>query len=139
MGGLDSGVTDSTTEILLESAYFTTSEIRRSSRRLFLTSDSSYRFERGVDPQQVLPASALAAALILEIAGGEISPRTVTAGHLPKELPSVKLDVGRMLQLMDNSISLEDAGIILTRLGLSSSDLEDLENSKLARRPGTFR
>lgn len=124
MGGLDSGVTDSTTEILLESAYFTTSEIRRSSRRLFLTSDSSYRFERGVDPQQVLPASALAAALILEIAGGEISPRTVTAGHLPNELPSVKLDVGRMLQLMDNSISLEDAGTILTRLGLSSSDLE---------------
>ena len=124
MGGLDSGVTDSTTDILLESAYFTTSEIRRSSRRLFLTSDSSYRFERGVDPQQVLPASALAAALILEIAGGEVSPRTATAGHLPKELPSVNLDVDRMLQLMDNSISLEDAGTILSRLGLSSSDLK---------------
>jgi len=72
MGGLESGVTDTTTDVLLESAYFTTSEIRRTSRRLFLTSDSSYRFERGVDPQQVLPASALAAALILEIAASRL-------------------------------------------------------------------
>ena len=122
MGGLESGVTDTTTDVLLESAYFTTSEIRRTSRRLFLTSDSSYRFERGVDPQQVLPASALAAALILEIAGGEITENTVTSGELPAALPSVDLDIDRMLQLMDNSISLEDAGAILTRLGLTSSD-----------------
>jgi phenylalanyl-tRNA synthetase beta chain len=124
MGGLDSGVTNGTTDILLESAYFTTSEIRRTSRRLFLTSDSSYRFERGVDPQQVLPASALAAALILEIAGGEVASQTVTAGKLPDALPAVELDVDRMLQLMDNSISLEDAGTILTRLGLTSIDLK---------------
>ncbi len=122
MGGLDSGVTDSTTDILLESAYFTTSEIRRTSRRLFLTSDSSYRFERGVDPNQVLPASALAAALILEIAGGEAGAQTITAGQLPDALPKVGLDVDRMLQLMDHSISLEDAGTILKRLGLTSSD-----------------
>lgn len=122
MGGLDSGVTDTTTDLLLESAYFTTSEIRRTSRRLFLTSDSSYRFERGVDPNQILPASALAAALILEIAGGEVSTPTVTAGELPAPLPDVTLDVERMLQLMDDSISLEDAGAILTRLGLSSTD-----------------
>lgn len=122
MGGLESGVTDDTTDILLESAYFTTSEIRRTSRRLFLTSDSSYRFERGVDPNQVLPASALAAALILEIAGGEASAQTVTAGQLPAALSDVTLDVDRMMQLMDHSISLEDAGAILTRLGLEQGD-----------------
>ena len=122
MGGLDSGVSEGTTDILLESAYFATSEIRRTSRRLFLTSDSSYRFERGVDPNNVLPASALAAALILEIAGGEASTDTVTAGTLPADLPSVELDVDRLMQLMDHSISLEDASAILTRLGLSKSD-----------------
>ncbi len=122
MGGLDSGVTDSTTDIILESAYFTTSEIRRSSRRIHLTSDSSYRFERGVDPQNVLPGSALAAALILEIAGGEIAPKTITAGQLPDPLPDVQLDVDRLLQLMDHSISLQDAAAILTRLGLTSED-----------------
>lgn len=122
MGGLDSGVTEGTTDVLLESAYFTTSEIRRTSRRLFLTSDSSYRFERGVDPQQVLPASALATALILEIAGGEASSQTSTAGELPGDLPDVELDVDRMMQLMDHSISLEDAGAILTRLGITAGE-----------------
>jgi len=122
MGGLDSGVTEGTTDILLESACFTTSDIRRTSRRLFITSDSSYRFERGVDPQQVLPASALATALILKIAGGEASAQTSTAGELPGELPAVALDVDRMLQLMDHSISLDDAGAILTRLGISAGD-----------------
>ena len=124
MGGLDSGVTDSTTSILLESAYFTTSEIRRTSRRLALTSDSSYRFERGVDPQMVLPASALAAALILEIAGGTAKATTITAGAIPGPLPDVELDVDRMLQLMDDSISLEGAADILKRLGLASDDLK---------------
>lgn len=119
MGGFDSGVTDSTTDILLESAYFTTSEIRRTSRRLFLTSDSSYRFERGVDPEKVLPASALAAALILEIAGGEASSQTITAGTIPDAPPSVELDIDRMNQLMDESISLNEAEGILTRLGIS--------------------
>lgn len=122
MGGFDSGVTEGTTDILLESAYFTTSEIRQTSRRLFLSSDSSYRFERGVDPQNVLPASALAAALILEIAGGEASSHTTTAGDLPNPLPKVELDIERMLQLMDHSISLDGASAILTRLGLSSED-----------------
>ena len=122
MGGLDSSVTHSTTDILLESAYFTTSEIRRTSRRLFLTSDSSYRFERGVDPGQVLPAAALAAALILEIAGGKASAQTSTAGQLPAPLPEVTLDSERMLQLMDHSISLADASSILKRLGLQSEN-----------------
>ncbi len=119
MGGLDSGVTDSTTDILLESAYFTTSEIRRTSRRLFLTSDSSYRFERGVDPAQVLPASALAAALILEIAGGAVSSQTITTGEIPSAPAPVELDIERMNQLMDNSVSREDAEAILTRLGIT--------------------
>ncbi|MDB4408872.1 phenylalanine--tRNA ligase subunit beta [Akkermansiaceae bacterium] len=122
MGGFESGVSEATTDIILESAYFTTSEIRRTSRRLFLTSDSSYRFERGVDPQKVLPASALAAALILEIAGGKVSAETAIAGKIPAALPDVELDVDRMLHLMDNSISLEDAGAILTRLGIEQGE-----------------
>ncbi len=122
MGGLDSGVTEATTDILLESAYFTTSKIRATSRRHSLGSDSSYRFERGVDPQNVLRASTLAAALIVEIAGGKPEPRTITAGKLPDPLPNVELDIERMLQLLDESISPDEASAILTRLGLSSDD-----------------
>ena len=122
MGGLDSGVTDTTTDILLESAYFTTSEIRRTSGRLHLSSDSSYRFERGVDPQGVLPASILATRLILEIAGGTADEKIETSGELPYNPADVTLDHDRLHQLMDNAISTEDSEDILLRLGLEKVD-----------------
>ncbi|MBT7958640.1 MAG: phenylalanine--tRNA ligase subunit beta [Akkermansiaceae bacterium] len=118
MGGLDSGVTESTTDIILESAYFTPSKIRRSSRRLILSSDSSYRFERGSDPQQVLSSSSFAANLIVELAGGTIEGATAVAGEAPQLTGEVTLDVEKLDQLMGGSISLEDAEGILTRLGL---------------------
>jgi len=70
MGGEDSGVTNQTKNILLESAEFTASNIRRTSRTLGLSSDSSYRFERGVDFAGILNASSRAAALISELSGG---------------------------------------------------------------------
>jgi phenylalanyl-tRNA synthetase beta chain len=70
MGGAESGVTAATRNIILESALFDAATIRRTSRQLGLSSDSSYRFERGVDLAGVLPASHRAAALIMELAGG---------------------------------------------------------------------
>jgi phenylalanyl-tRNA synthetase beta chain len=71
MGGADSGVTTQTRDIVLESAYFAPAGIRRASRELGLSSDSSYRFERGVDPGAVADASLRAAQLVLQVAGGE--------------------------------------------------------------------
>jgi len=118
MGGLNSGVTETTTDILLESAYFTPQGIRRTSRRTSLSSDSSYRFERGVDPQGVLTASAFAVKLILEVAGGTAEPTVQVAGEAPVLTKPVALDVGKLDQLMGGSISLADAGEILTRLGM---------------------
>ena len=118
MGGLDSGVNDSTTDILLESAYFTPQGIRRTSRRTALSSDSSYRFERGVDPMGVVPASAFAVKLILEIAGGTFSGNTLLAGEAPVLTKPVALDLKKLDQLMGSSISHEAAAEILTRLGL---------------------
>lgn len=119
MGGAGSGVTGETTEILLESAYFAPQGIRRTSRRTALSSDSSYRFERGVDPQGVLPASALAVKLILELAGGSVVGGTEVAGEPPVLTRPVELDAGRLDQLMGGSIALADAEEILTRLGLT--------------------
>lgn len=119
MGGLDSGVTDATTDILLESAYFTPQGIRRTSRRTALMSDSSYRFERGVDPQGVLAASALAVKLILEVAGGTAEALTQVAGEVPVLTQPVALDAARLDQLMGRSIALADAEAILARLGLT--------------------
>lgn len=76
MGSVDAEVDDSTTDIALESAYFDPSSIRWTSRRLGLSTDSSYRFERGVDPFNLVFAAQRAVDLILEIAGGElIGPR----------------------------------------------------------------
>ncbi len=70
MGGENTGVTETTQNIWLESAYFLPSNIRRTSRGLGLMSDSSYRFERDVDPAGVLVASQRATELIAELAGG---------------------------------------------------------------------
>lgn len=119
MGGHESGVTETTTDILLESAYFTPQGIRRTSRRTALSSDSSYRFERGVDPQGVLTASSFAVKLILETAGGTAESTTQVAGEAPVLTKPVALDETKLNQLMGSSISLTDAEEILTRLGLT--------------------
>ena len=121
MGGADSGVTEATTDILLESAYFTPSRIRRTSRRTALMSDSSYRFERGVDPVGVAKASALAVKLILELTGGTAEAETMTAGEVPVLTQPVALDLARLDQLTGASISHDEAATILTRLGLTQT------------------
>ena len=120
MGGIDSGVTEATTEILLESAYFTPSRIRRTSRRTGLSSDSSYRFERGIDPEGVLAASALAVKLILDLAGGVAEVLTMKAGQAPILTKSVSLDLSKLDQLTGGSIPHAEAASILVRLGLTS-------------------
>ena len=74
MGGLDSGVTDATKNILLESAYFKPSTISGKARDMGLHTDASHRFERGVDPQGQVMAIERITALLLDIAGGEAGP-----------------------------------------------------------------
>src|SRR2546428_11129188 len=83
MGGEETGVTDFTKNILLEAAYFLPASIRRTARNLNLSSDASYRFERGVDPEMVLRASQRATELIREFAGGTPSKEAEAAGKLP--------------------------------------------------------
>jgi len=118
MGGMESSVSESTSDILLEAAWFNSKDIRRTGRRLGLVSDSSYRFERGADPATVVRAASIAAKLIVEIAGGSIEGKLAVAGSNPWEKRVVSLDIARMNQLMDNSISLEKAISILEKLGL---------------------
>ena len=119
MGGEDSGVTVSTTDILLESALFAGPNIRRTSRRLGLSSDSSYRFERGVDPGLILAASERAAHLLATLAGGIPDPDTALAGALPPPSWIVPLRNDRVRQLLGSN--LPDARIegILSGLGLT--------------------
>ena len=85
MGGLDSGVTDSTRNILLESAYFKPETISGKARDLGLHTDASHRFERGVDPRGQVRAIERITELLLEIAGGQAGPliHAVSERHIP--------------------------------------------------------
>ncbi|MEI6346556.1 MAG: phenylalanine--tRNA ligase subunit beta [Bacteroidota bacterium] len=90
-GGLDSGVSENTTEIFLESAYFNPVSIRKTSKLHNLKTDSSFRFERGCDPNITIYALKRAALLIAEIAGGTVASEIVDA--YPTEIPHYKMDV----------------------------------------------
>src|SRR5690606_3508973 len=95
MGGNATAVSDGTTRIFLESAFFSPAAIAGKARRLGLSTDSSYRFERGVDFGATVQALERASALILEICGGEAGPVTKVQGQLP-ERKSVRLRVDRL-------------------------------------------
>jgi phenylalanyl-tRNA synthetase beta chain len=116
-GGAASGVSDGTTSILLESAVFTPGVIRRSGRALGISTDSSYRFERGVDAAGALAASARASALIVEVAGGIASSELIVGGSIP-EARVVALRGDRVRSLL--GIDLDDVRIaaLLAKLGL---------------------
>jgi phenylalanyl-tRNA synthetase beta chain len=118
MGGELSGVTNETVDVLLESALFNPQAVRRTSRRLGLASDSSYRFERGIDPAGVLAASDRAAQLIMEVAGGIAEPGLETAGHLPETARVVALRPGRCAALLGVEVPEERIDAILSGFGL---------------------
>ena len=94
MGGEHSGVSEATTETLLEIAYFTPDNIARTGQKLQLTSDARSRFERGVDPAFLEDGLAVLTGLILDICGGEAS-RVTRAGEPPVEQKRVKFDPAR--------------------------------------------
>ena len=123
MGGRDSGVTIETTRVLLESACFDSASVRKTSRALGLASDSSHRFERGVNPEGVLPASRRATAMILELAGGSLGELRAT------ELPTpgardriVRLRPERLAAVLGVSVPTEDVARILTGFGLTPTE-----------------
>jgi phenylalanyl-tRNA synthetase beta chain len=120
MGGEGSGVTESTTDILLECAFFEPSRVRRASRSLGLFSDSSYRFERGVDPEGVATASARAVELILQLAGGTASETIEVAGELPPRT-KISLRHDRVRSVLGFEISDTEIAAALVRVGLINS------------------
>jgi len=87
MGGEDSAVTTATKRIILEGAFFNPVEARKSSQKTRLRSDSSYRFERGTDPEAPRAAADRAAALILQIAGGSAAKPFEVAARIPARTP----------------------------------------------------
>lgn len=121
MGGEDTGVTDSTRNVLLEAAYFLPSSVRRTARTLNLPSDASYRFERQVDPAMILPASLRATELIRELAAGSPSTEIATAGALPEPPPDVSLRYERCNELIGVFVPSQRADQILEGFGLTKT------------------
>ncbi len=119
MGGVETEVSSGTKNILLECARFESTNIRRTSRRLRLTSDSSYRFERGVDPEGIDWASMRAAKLINELAGGQILSGVLGKRYSKLQKRKVDLRIDRLNKVLGTTIDKETSKNILTHLQFS--------------------
>lgn len=106
MGGASTAVSDSTQDIFLESAFFTPDTIAGKGRRFGISTDSSYRFERGVDFSRTLQALERATALVVEICGGQAGPVTLVDGTLPVRVPT-KLRMEKLNSIL--GITLEES------------------------------
>ncbi len=143
MGGLDTEVTDATTSILLEAATFEAGRTSRTSRNLGLISESSMRYERGVDDHGIELRSAAAAALMVEVAGGTVSYAEVNAEGIVDEWPvvsgprSLSFRIDRFCAMMGADIPSDYITDVLVRLGCQVSAGE--EDNVLSIVAPTFR
>ncbi|RZM24933.1 MAG: phenylalanine--tRNA ligase subunit beta, partial [Pedobacter sp.] len=117
-GGKNSGVSDSTTNIFLESAYFNSVSVRKTSKRHGLKTDASFRFERGTDPEMTIIALKRAALLIRELAGGVISSSVSDIYPNPIAPFDVKVEYSRINKLIGADIPATEIKSIITALGI---------------------
>jgi phenylalanyl-tRNA synthetase beta chain len=124
MGGLDTEIQTSTKNILLESAYFEPRCIRRTAKKLGLSSEASTRFERGVDIEGVIKAADRAALLIRELAGGEIVPGWIDEYPRPLTISPIILDTQKSSRFLGIEISTDQVMDISRRLGMLAAHKE---------------
>ena len=145
MGGLDTEVTDGTVDILLEAATFEPGRTSRTSRNLGLFSESSMRYERGVDDHGIEERSAAAAALMVEVAGGSVSAAVrngegiVDEWPAPSTAPDLRFRIPRFCAMMGADIPRADIEDILRRLGCAVADDPAGNADVLAVTAPTFR
>ncbi|HEX3944246.1 MAG TPA: phenylalanine--tRNA ligase subunit beta [Rhizomicrobium sp.] len=125
MGGEDTACTESTTNVFIESAYFDPARIAQTGRKLGILSDARYRFERGVDPEFVVPGLELATKLILQFCGGEPS-EIVVAGAVPEWKRAIAFSPAAVKRLAGVEVSKPEIVRILTKLGFAVSGDEPL-------------
>jgi len=128
-GGSDSGVNDNTVNIFLESAYFDSVHIRKTSKRHGLQTDASFRFERGTDPNITIYALKRAATLIKEIAGGTISSEIKDVYPVPINPWQVEINLANVDRLIGKSIDREVIKTILSDLeiGITEESGDDIK------------
>lgn len=135
-GGLKSGVTNSTTDVFLESAYFNPTWVRKTARRHSLNTDSSFRFERGADPNNTVYVLKRAAILIKELAGGTIEGDIRDIYPNPVEKYKVALSYDRANKLIGKELPKVTIKNILQSLEL---DIENESSTELVLRVPTYR
>jgi phenylalanyl-tRNA synthetase beta chain len=116
MGGLDSEVSESTTELLIEAAEFSQLSIRSTARKLKLHSPSSYRFERGVDPAGVDWASRRCCELILNLAGGELAAGAIDVGGEPSPRTPITLRYSQVKRILGIEVPVDEILRVLAAL-----------------------
>ncbi len=119
MGGLHSEITDATVNVMIESAYFAPSSIRRTAKKLSITSDAAYRFERGVDMETVVFAADRAAELIQKVAGGQIASGVVDVYPTKHPEKHVSVRYARANTLIGKEIAPSEQRSLLERLGFA--------------------
>lgn len=139
MGGMDSEVTDSTVDVLVESACFNAGRTSHTSRDLALISDASIRFERQVDETGCVDVANLACALIEELAGGEVAPGCVDVYPAPRTVEPVALRLARVHAVCGAAIEPAFIETALTRLGCTVTSEGEGENLVYTVVPPTFR
>ena len=127
MGGENSEVTDATTDVLIESAWFDPSITRQTARALGMMTDASYRFERGVDADGQVWAAARAAQLIAELGGGRVASGMVDAHPAPPEPRTLTLRLARIERILGVAVPEQDTVRILTALGFEVEEEEPLD------------
>lgn len=124
-GGINSGVTEQTTDIFIESAYFNPTSIRKSARRHGLQTDASFRYERGTDPSWTVYILKLAALMVQQLAGGEICGDIVDIYPEPVEPAKVTFDYARSNALIGKELPRDTVDSILRSLEIEISDATD--------------
>src|SRR5215469_9510853 len=116
MGGEATGVSETTTDVLIESALWVEPNIAQTGRRLGITSDARYRFERGVDPEFTLPGLELATRMVLDLCGGTPSETTL-AGEIPHPDRIIDFPLAEPKRLAGIEVGLPEIKRVLTHLG----------------------
>lgn len=124
MGGLDSEITEGTSRVLIEAAHFQPQSIRRSSKKLGLRTESSFRFERGVDPEGLIRSLDRAAQLMMEVGGGEIAAGRLDVYPNPMKAPVLRLRVERANRFLGTRLTADEMADVLRKIEMQVKELD---------------
>ena len=136
MGGLNSEIIESTNTVLIESAYFSPASIRRSSKWLGLSTEASYRFERGIDLEGTAFALKRSLALIARLTGGKIAKGIIDCYPKPWSAPEITLRVDRANAFLGTTIEKQE---VVDHLASLNMQVADMDENLLSVKPPAFR